>query len=338
MLEKPDIQEEKIIACIQAEYGLQIGQFDFLPLGADINTAVYRAVSLGGTAYFIKLRRGNMELPAVLLPELLSNQGIRQVIPPRRNLKGQLFTQFEPFNLILYPYIEGRNGYETDLSDQQWIDLGKALYQIHAAPIPGALMSQIQVETYSPNARQSVKSTLEQVDVDTYKDPVAGELAAFLKTRRAEILILIRRAESLALELQKRPPECTVCHSDIHAGNILIDNANNIYLVDWDNPIRAPKERDLMFAGGGQFGNIRLPQEEERLFYLGYGKTQVDQVALAYYRYERILQDIAAFCELLLLSDEGGQDREQSFQYLRSCFLPGGTIEIAFQTDHSGII
>ena len=87
-----------------------------------------------------------------------------------------------------------------------------------------------------------------------------------------------------------------------------------------------------MFIGGGQFGNGRTLQEEETLFYRGYGQTQLDSFALAYYRYERIVEDIAAFCEQLLLSDDDGKDREQSLRYLISNFLPGNTMAIAYQS------
>lgn len=45
-------------------------------------------------------------------------------------------------------------------------------------------------------------------------------------------------------------------------------------------------------------------------------------VAVVYYSYERITEDIAIYCEQLLLSDQGGQDREQSLYYLKSNFLP----------------
>jgi hypothetical protein len=48
MLEKPDIQDEKISACLQHEYGLPVVQVVFLPLGADLNTAVYRVVADDG--------------------------------------------------------------------------------------------------------------------------------------------------------------------------------------------------------------------------------------------------------------------------------------------------
>ena len=98
-------------------------------------------------------------------------------------------------------------------------------------------------------------------------------------------------------------------------------------------PILAPKERDLMYAGGGQFGKARLPVEEERLFYRGYGQTPIDPDALAYYGYERIVEDIAVYCEQLLRSNAGGVDREQALRYLMSNFEPKGTIEIAYRAD-----
>jgi spectinomycin phosphotransferase len=56
---------------------------------------------------------------------------------------------------------------------------------------------------------------------------------------------------------------------------------------------------------------------------------------LAYYRYERIIEDIAIYCEQIFLTDEGGRDREQSLQYLASNFLPNGVLEIAYETDQT---
>ena len=90
-----------------------------------------------------------------------------------------------------------------------------------------------------------------------------------------------------------------------------------------------------MYAGGGLMGNRRTPQQEEALFYRGYGRVQIDPRALAYYRYERIVQDIAVYCEQLLLTDKGGPDREQSLRYLMSNFLPNSTIEIAYKSDRT---
>ena len=90
-----------------------------------------------------------------------------------------------------------------------------------------------------------------------------------------------------------------------------------------------------MFVGSGLGGNGRSPQEETNLFYQGYGQTSVNPIGLAYYRYERIIEDIALFCEDLLLSDEGGEDRAQALIYLQSNFLPNSTIEAAYRADRS---
>jgi spectinomycin phosphotransferase len=123
--------------------------------------------------------------------------------------------------------------------------------------------------------------------------------------------------------------ESVVCHGDLHAGNILIEASGALYIVDWDDPILAPKERDLMFAGAGLWGGWLEPSEEATLFYEGYGPVQIDPIALAYYRYERIIEDITAFSAEIYSTGQSQEDREQALRYLKSNFLPGGTIELA---------
>ena len=93
MLEKPDLQDEKIRACLQTEYGLKAAQVTFLPLGADRNSAVYRVVTEDDRAYFLKLRSGVFDETSVALPKFLSDQGIKQIIPPLATQTGQLWTQ-----------------------------------------------------------------------------------------------------------------------------------------------------------------------------------------------------------------------------------------------------
>ena len=333
MLEKPDLQDEQIIACLRDEYALRAVQVAFLPLGVDRNTAVYRAIADDETPYFVKLRQGIFDETSVALPKFLSDQGTVQIIAPLATKAGQLWATLDPFKLILYPFVEGHDGYEVRLSDRQWVDFGAALRSIHTAVVPPALIGRIHRETYSAQWREIVHTFLERVEDDTPDDPITVELAALIKARCDQILDLVGRAERLARALEARPANCVLCHSDIHAGNILISATGAFYIVDWDNPILAPKERDLMFIGGGQMGAWRTPQQEETLFYRGYGQTRIDPTALAYYRYERIVEDIAVFCERIFSTNEGDRDREQSLQYLASSFLPNGVLEIAYKSD-----
>ena len=333
MLEKPDFPDTLILDFLLAEYALQAVQFDFLPLGADQNTAVYRLHSSTQAVYFVKLRRGNFEEIAVTLPEYMHAQGIREIIAPLPAQKGKLWGELGAFKVILYPFVEGTNGYEARLSESQWIRFGKALKAIHTLRVPEAIRGQIQRETYPPAARQSVRKILEKIEHGAFEDPIAAQAAAFLQSNASVILDLLMRADSLAAVLQTCSEEFIVCHSDLHAGNLLVDADDNLYIVDWDNPILALKERDLMFVGGAQFGADRTPQEEQALFYGSYGPIQLNPTALAYYRYERILQDIAAFGEQLFFTNEGGADRLQSLRYLKSNFDPNNVIEIAYASD-----
>jgi spectinomycin phosphotransferase len=335
MLEKPDLQDARIVSCVQNEYRLSVAQLVFLPLGADENTAVYRLVAVDETRFFVKLRRGPFDQVAVALPRFLSEQGVSQVIPPLATRTGQLWASLEDFKVVLYPFVEGRDGYEVDLSDRHWAELGAALKAIHTLELPPVLAKSIERETFSARWRDMVRAFLGRIGDQAFDDAVAADLALFLKAKRDEILELVDRAERHALALQARPRELVLCHSDVHAGNVLIGADGALYIVDWDNPILAPKERDLMFAGGAQGFSGHTPEQEETLFYQGYGQTEIDPTALAYYRYERIVEDIAAFCQQIFLTTKGGQDREQSLRYLKSSFLPHGTLEIAFRSDRT---
>jgi spectinomycin phosphotransferase len=96
------------------------------------------------------------------------------------------------------------------------------------------------------------------------------------------------------------------------------------------------KEHDLMFIGGRFFPNDFIvnwePWQEEIPFYDGYGITKINYAAMAYYRYDRIINDISAYCEQLFLTDDGGADREPAFNAVRENFEPGGMIASADDT------
>lgn len=329
MLEKPDIEDSCLVASLQDGYGLHAIQVSFLPLGADQHTASYRVLARDQTPYFLKVRRGAFDEASVALPHFLRSQGVTPIIAPLTTKAGQLWAGLGSLKLVLYPFVEGENAYGVALSERHWHDLGKALKRIHTVELPPAIIRVIQPETYSPEWREMTRGFLERVEDDTFDDPIAAELAVFLKAQRAEVLNLVGRAEQLAGSLQARSQHRVLCHGDLHPGNILIDASNALFIVDWDSPVMAPQERDLMFFGGGLGFAGYAAQEEEALFYRGYGPTPIDPTALAYYRYERIVQDIAAFCQQLLLTNEGGPDRERSLGFLTSNFLPKGTIAMA---------
>ena len=331
MLTKPNIADELIVSHLQEEYNVPVAALTFLPIGADMGTVVYRVVADDNTVYFLKLRKGFTEI-VVTVPLFLKSQGIQEIIIPFETKSKQYWADFGAYKMILYPFIEGKDGFEMELTDEHKRRLGSALKAIHTTQISPELERLIPKEAFSPQWRESLKSLQAQVEEMAFQDANATKLAEFIKSRRSEISRLIERTVELASGLQSKPLELVLCHTDIHGANMLITEKDDFYIVDWDAPLLAPKERDLMFIGGG-IDEIWKSQRDEAVFYEGYGKTKIDFAMLAYYRYERVIEDLVAYGEQLLLTDEGGADREEAYERFTGNFEPGQTIEIAEKTD-----
>jgi len=333
MLQKPDLPDGRISSCLANHYGLDVTEVAFLPLGADPDSAIYRIIADDDTSYLLKLRqRGAFAETTVEIPQFLHEQGIAPIISPIATTTGRLWTALEGFAVILYPFIQGRNGFEAPLSDLQWFELGVALRGIHTAALPLLPSGKIPKEAYSSRWRGRVRELQARAEQTAFTDPVAAQVAELLRIRRETITDLVARADTLGAALRDRQPACVLCHADLHAGNVLIGEDGGLYIVDWDTAILAPKERDLMFIGGG-VGGVWNEDREVALFYQGYGTAEMNPLALAYYRYERIVEDIAAYCDELLLSTAGGAARARALGFFRGQFEANDVVEIAVRSD-----
>ncbi len=331
MLEAPDLSADALIACLGAAYGLPMAHVTFLPLGADQDTAVYRADAADGATYFCKLRRGELFAPSVTVPHWLHAQGSAHVIAPYATHDGALWTRLEPFTVMVSPFVEGRDAVDAPLSARQMVEFGAATRQLHDAQLPAVLRQGIPRETYDPYWCDRVRMFQTIVSERTFTEPFAAQTADLFQAHKVEIDHCVARAESLAETLARQSPASVLCHSDLHAWNILATVEGAFYIVDWDNLIYAPRERDLMFIGAGH--PVWNTPSEIAAFYEGYGPTPINRAALAYYRYDRIVQDIEAYAEALLLTNEGGADRPVMFEELASNFAPGGVLEAARATE-----
>jgi len=332
MIEKQPLSDQLIINCLNTDYGIEVATLTFLPLGADMNASVYKAETSDQRSYFVKLKRGHHHDISVVIVELLHDAGIQQMIPPIKTLLSQSTQRIEDFTLIVYPFVKGQDGFSCNLTDNQWFKLGLALRQVHEIDVPPSIQNQLRREVYSPKWREAVRSLYVHIEAQPIGDEIALKLLKFMKENMPAIRRLVDRAEQLGQKLQGQSPKFVLCHSDIHGGNVLINGNDTIYIVDWDDPIMAPKERDLMFIGGG-VANVWNKLHEEKSFYRGYGRTEINSTILAYYRHERIVEDIAIYGHRLLLTMTGGEDRPEMYKQFVDMFEPRGVVDIAFETD-----
>jgi hypothetical protein len=60
MRENPGLDAGRISACLNAQYDLPVASIRYLPIGYDLNAAVYEVVSGDGTSYFLNTPRHDM--------------------------------------------------------------------------------------------------------------------------------------------------------------------------------------------------------------------------------------------------------------------------------------
>jgi spectinomycin phosphotransferase len=317
---------------LDAHYGILASLIEKLPIGADMNASVYKVNTQSRQSYFVKIKRVYQHDLSLIILDLLHSSGIKQIIAPIKTLIGVQSIRIHDYTLTVYPFIKGLSGFDLNLTDDQWIELGKVLRKVHELDVPPQIKVLIKKETYSDKHRKFVKSLDARINCDLEGDEIANQFQSFMKEHKEIIDRLVNRAEDLSFKIKELAPQMVLCHSDMHAGNVLIDESGSFFIVDWDDPIIAPKERDLMFIGGG-VGNVWNNPHEEELFYKGYGKTKINPIILAYYRYERIVEDIAEYAEALLLTTSGSENRQTMFKHFMDMFKQSGVVEIAFQSD-----
>jgi len=321
------IQESQIIQILKVNYAIDALSTQLLPLGADMNAFVYK-VNAKPNPYFLKLKYSNHEETHLAVMQLLHDSDIKEIIFPIAAMDGKLIRQTDHCKMIVYPFIDGQNGFEQKLTKNQWIEFGRTLKKIHTLLVPFSIQIQLRKETLSPKWRDIVKSLDVELKVKS-ENKIATDFKHFYKSNLTAIYRLVNSADELCKKIHLDANKYVLCHSDIHAGNILITRDGSFYIIDWDEPMMAPKERDLMFIGGG-VGNVWNLSDEAAYFYEGYGMTDIDKTILSYYRHERIIEDIALYAQDILSFSHNEQSKLDSFNHFKSMFEPKGVVDIAF--------
>jgi spectinomycin phosphotransferase len=328
------LSSELLCTCLHDGYGLAVAELSFLPLGSDSSAWVYRVRTADAVEYFLKVRAGAVNEAGLHVPRYLCDQGITGVVAPLPTSTGTLWTNVASSALILYPFIAGRAGMERGLSDQQWVAFGTILAQIHATTLTPSLLQTMRRESYAPEGADVVRRLDAQISTRTFDDPVAHAFAACWQSRREDIRTLLGRAEGFGRRLARKGLACVVCHTDIHTNNVLLAADQQVWIVDWDETILAPRERDLMFViGGGLRRDLVAPHQEE-LFFQGYGTTTVDALAIAYYRYARAVSDIGYVGEQVFFRPDLGPDSKRTaVERFLLLFQPGSNVSQALGSD-----
>jgi spectinomycin phosphotransferase len=332
VIEKPNITDDKIISVLRENYSIHVTAVEFLPLGWDATSWSYRIEAENGDN-FLKLRKGLPNPAGILIPRFLKQQGIGQVMAPLSSAGGKAWELVDDFHFILYPFIRGKRVMDIGMSDGHWVEFGSVMKRLHTTKLTPDLARQIRRETFTSQRLEWDKKIHAQVMACEYSDPFQRELAEFWRENHATIATILERSELLSGRMQAAHLEFVLCHADIHTANVLRTEDDKIFIVDWDETMLAPKERDLMFALESIFGD-RMEGRAERLFFEGYGEPEIDQVSLAYYRYNWCVEDMGGFAEHIFTEENIGEEtKKSSIWWFKSLFEHENSIQLALNTD-----
>ncbi len=321
MLEKPNFPDEDIIELLESNYRLNIDALEFLPIGNDQRAWAYRAFANSGDC-FLKLRKGGTRQAALVAPHELRRMGIDQALAPLSTISGDLRVSCEDFDLILYPYIDGRSAWGMSLAPAQARRWGEIMRRIHSAALSPAIIGATPREVFGVKWLPKIARVEEVITSGDFNGDVAAATAQEWREQEAEIELCRNRYLELGAQLSGQPPPFALCHADIHTANIIIDADERIWIVDWDETVIAPRERDLMF-----FVLDGHASDFTEAFFAGYGDDDINWLALAYYKYDWVIQEFGDYGERVFLSTElGEQDLQASLREFKRLFASDDVI------------
>ena len=244
-----ELTTSNIQEIIEKGYGLSINKVERLNLGFDANTMVFKFSTFEQKQYFLKIRLKSFSKSCIDIPYWLSNNvGIKNVIDPIKTLNNELYFTNSSTFFMLYPYINGKSGWDVSLTEEHFFKFGNLLKKLHSENIPSKHLENIYKDEYNHDFVKIVNEYLRNKNRKTYNDPIIIKFLEALEIYQKEIKEIINFLENIVNEICLT--NVCICHGDIHAGNLLITQSE-LYIVDWDTIVLAPKEKDLMYIGGG---------------------------------------------------------------------------------------
>ena len=308
MIDRPDIDERMLAAEVAAAWSVDVTELAFMPVGLDGHAWAYRVEMSDGRRYFLKVRRGDFTPAAVVLPRFLRGRGLRQVVAPLDpRPDGGVARRFGDYRLLLYPFHDGGSLWGRGLTDPQWIEYGDFLGRLHRVTPSAEVAAVLPAETYRSSAGERLRTIGGQA-------ATSEVLGAFWKRYGDALHRLAETVDDLASRVT--PGQHVICHADIHPGNLIADGDGPVHVVDWDAPILAPRERDLMFVYSTDFGDHPVNRRRAELFRQGYGAVEPDRTLLSYYRSERHLDDVAVFLGSILDPGASAESRANDLHWL----------------------
>ncbi|MGE5827005.1 MAG: phosphotransferase [Micromonosporaceae bacterium] len=322
------VDDQQLCDWVGQDFGLQLTAVETVNFDPDQPAQLWWAQSAAGPAYAVKLS-GAGTAAGLVVTDQLAASGVAGIAGPLRTRDGWLWSEQAGNRLSVVPWVGDGRAWTAGLTARQWRAYGQLLARVHATPVTAPLAEALPHESYRPDQFSAAVLALDaRIRTSPEPDRHVRALADAWSTAADRLATVRERAEKLGRTLAARPAPNVVCHADPHLGNVLTGVDGRIWLIDWDDAVLAPRERDLMFVLDGLFANqVGAPQRE--WFFDGYGPVEVDIARLAYYRCTRALEDLTFVAHVLDVERHPESERVRSVEIVREVLGPTGLVGLA---------
>lgn len=241
----PALDPDELRQSLEATYGVPVRAVQFIPRG-DCSWG-YRVEGENGRVFFLKLFR-NHPLPAWaarLTYRLRVDRGIESVPHPLPDRSGELITSLCGRPAALFDFVEGPMLFQVQEKGEALVRLGELLARIHACT---KLRPDCpRVETFEMLGSGSYDQVIRATWRETTRTEAAREALRLLQPVRERLAALGEEIRLFQEKARAAPSVYRICHGDPTPGNVLVGVDGTPYLIDWDDVILAPPERDLVF-------------------------------------------------------------------------------------------
>ncbi len=255
MKAEPQLNKGVLKEFILRMYDIDVEYFEFVPIGELSYSYIIKTQDK--KKYFLKLYTPSRLTQSVILNLDFSLQVVEQLnerahitrIPHSiKNSDCKNISQLEDFNVVLWSFIEGKM-VTKDQSNSKYFakQMGALLAEIHRATDTLELSKPV-LEQFEVDFKQDLNKCMTLLlSSDKLENIYQEKLRIMITPVSKEIFKSMRHLENVAVKLKKQDVEKVICHKDPIRHNVLINDSEDIFLIDWDDPAFAPFEQDIWF-------------------------------------------------------------------------------------------
>lgn len=303
MLTEPNIDKNIIKSKIEENYDLHVPNLSFVQ-GGECSWG-YKVETDSGINYFLKIHEDLDEYKVRfdLTYKLFTYCGIKNITHPINTQKGDLVFFLDKYPSALFSFISGTIAAERDLNEKQRFTLGELLGRIHKAK--ETIGEFVLKENFRYAYKDHLLQNIEKANfLKNHESAYIQKVAQLLINNKDTIIEKLHKLEILGNQLRMQNLDFVICHGEPHNWNIMTSDNEEVFLIDWDDCLFAPKEKDLRMI------------QDDTVAFEGYkhivGKTTMNEEIVNFYDMKWNISEIGDWSSRIF-SDKDNNTQNEHF-------------------------